>query len=453
MNSATMRALIASIALLTTLASAEEAAVKPDLTKEADKQIARLDSNDFDERESALKKLQEMDPEVLTYLKGLVEGRRSLSEEVRGRLGMVVSALEEKRERTLTAKGSAVTLRLTKAGPKEILQELAKQAHAEPLADFEKQLQAEPAADFAFTGSYWEAIGELLRVFPPKDNGKWEREDLAEPRTLSHWTAADYDACAMPHAIAGVCRIRVGRVALERNAKGQALTLVLVPQVEPRYEVDKIEVQVDTFTLTSGKVLKPKWTFQPRANDPANANANPLAINNPFRIGADTNGPSGVFLFSPQSECFFAAPAAELLNGDRLMNVEGSLSMTLHESNIQVKTMREVSTPINLANGYTFSVHPVRDGIEVQISGGGNVRELGRQLQDRVRFLDANDAELDSQITNTSVRGGVQGFCLVEKVKVMGNPAKVRVSIPSKARDVTVPFTIKNVALPVAGDK
>ncbi|MBI3831980.1 MAG: hypothetical protein HY291_20835 [Planctomycetes bacterium] len=450
MNHSAIRALLACFLLGSTPVSGEDAPAKPDLAKEADKQIARLDSTDFDERESALKKLQELDPAALPYLKSLVDSKRSLSEEVRGRLTMVVNALEAKRASGETVKGTTVSLRLSKAGPKEILQELAKQVHAEPLPDFETRLPAEPAADFNFTGSYWEAIDQLLRLYPPKDNGKWTRENLAESRALNRWTAEDYDGCALPHAIAEVCRIRVGHVALERNAKGQALTLTLVPLVEPRYEVDKLKVQVDTFTLSAGKALKPQWVFQPKPN---NANAVANQINIPFLVRAGADGLLSPLLFSPQAECFFAAPAADLLATDRLMSLEGSVAMTIRETDEVEKTLREVASPINLPGGYTFSAHSTREGIEVQLSGGGNFNELGHHLRDRVLFLDANGTALDAQFVSTSLQGGVQGFTLVVKSKVTGNPVKVRVSIPGKPLDVNVPFKIKDVALPVAGDK
>lgn len=197
---------------------ADDAKPSPELQASAEKEIAQLSADDFDQRQAALKKLQEMDLTLLPWLRRFLkedENQKRLDPETKARLADALKALEVRNTKLLLAHGSPVDLELKQAGTEEILAALEKQTGNQFAQDFAARLPAGPKQDFQYKGAYWGAIQKLLALFPPKVPEKIEEGELRFIRQR------DPDLCQigrMPSVTAGVCNVSVMRVAYEREA-------------------------------------------------------------------------------------------------------------------------------------------------------------------------------------------------------------------------------------------
>lgn len=437
--------------LLSALASgaAEAPALPQDVVQEIGRQIARLESSDFDEREAGLKKLRAMPREAVGHLKELLAGRdRKLSAEARGRIAMVINELEAQRLSGEAAEGSMVRLALQDAGPEEILAELGRQLKLDRPLALPRKLKAAPKEDFSFNGAYWDAVDSLLKRYPPLADEAWQRESLETHRYINRLTAADFDPAALPHANAGICRVRAGRVALERLAGGQCLLLTLVPLVEPRFEVEYLSVHVDKVLLDAARSLKPQRLGAATRAKAMRGGWGDIQV----WVGNPENQAS--FMYSPAAEATFSMLADEMAPADRGVTISGELELGVREMEFETKTIRQLAQSCKLSNGITLTVREANNVWEVDgvLAPEGRGVDAG-QACTTCHFLDANDVCLKVSNAGWRHKGGGRNFEVTATYKVEGRPAKVRIAVPGKLREVLVPFTLKDVPLPVQGGR
>ncbi|MCW8132598.1 MAG: hypothetical protein KIS92_19775 [Planctomycetota bacterium] len=428
--------------MLSAAARGQEA-VPEDLIKQAEKYVARLNSNDFDERESGLKRLLEMDAAVLPWIKERMDAKRpgeALGKEVRARLAQVVANMESRTGSAKASEGTQVALKLAGAGPKEIAQELERQTGNALPADFAGRLTPKDPADFSFTGSYWDAVDALLAAYPPKTDGKWKRENLATPRSATAWTEGDYEGWDAPHANAGICRVRVARVALEREAGGQTLAVVLSPLLESNLIVERLDLNVEVFKLAGGRDLQAKWAFEPVKRDRQ-------------RILHPADGSANGFAIAPASEGCFVAKARELGMGDRAFALEGTASATVRDAVKIVKTLRQWSLPARLPEGATAQIQEQRrDLYEVTVTGGQGAEFRSQHYTNCARFLDDKDQPVQARLATMRVQSNGQRDVLVAGYQVTVPFSKIEVTAMSAPRELEIPFKIAKIPLPALGE-
>lgn len=434
-----------------TLRAVEAPALPQDVIQEIEKQVARLESADFDEREAGLKKLRALPREAMSHLKSMLVSRgqeRKLSPEARGRIAMVINELEAQRLSGEAAEGSPVKLALKAAGPEEILAELSRQLKLGQPLEAPRKLKADSKEDFNFEGTYWDAVDRLLQRYSPQLDEQWQRESLEAHRLVTRWTAADFDPMALPHANAGICRIRVGRVALERTAGGQSLMLTLVPLVEPRFEVEHMTVHLDKVLLDATRSLKPQRLGAATRAKVTRGGWGGMVV----WFGNREN--QLTFMFSPATEATFSMPTNDLATTDRSITVSGELELGVREQEIETKTIRQVAQPCKLSNGVTLTVREANGVWEVEGTTAPEARGTDSgQTFTACQFLDANDVWLTASSAGWRHKGSGKNLEIIASYKVVGRPAKVRIVIPGKLREVLVPFTLKEVPLPVQGGR
>ena len=270
------------------------------------------------------------------------------------------------------------------------------------------------------------------------DLTEWKREALDGYRPLS-WTDADFEAHAAPRADAGVLRVRVGRVSLDADARGRSLTVILVPVMEPRYEVDACEMTIDKLTL-GGKDLKPerlgKQDFQ---------HARQIS-----RMMARRDHGGG-FAIQPASSCLFSCPAPAITAGGEAATIEGAADLTLRVPEIVTLPFEKISKPHDLTENVSISAEMTDSGVSVKLSGTTDSEDRRYYKEDAISFLgkDGEALTANTNRTSSSSNNGVWectlGMSLNEK------PAKIRVKTPGQARELTLPFKIRDVRLPGGG--
>lgn len=413
-----------------------------DLIKEAIKQIGQFESGDFDEREKALKKMKALDRSILPWLKKQLASQRPeipLSDEARGRLSQVVTAMEAKVASELRVEGTPVVIKRAGMGPKEFLQELERQSHNALPQDFWERLSGQAPATFDVTGNYWKALDDLMAAYPPKTEGKWRREDLSSPRPANVWGEGEYNGWNAPHANAGICRVRVARVSLERDHAGQALSIVLAPVVEPRIWTERLDVSVDVFKLEGGREVVAKWAFEPNKKD---------------RVGVC--GPQfgdKLIAITPMSDCCYVVNAKDIKAGDRTFSIEGVVSLTLREPICVVNPLRKWDRPWTAPDGSTIQIRgKALNQYEVTIAGGKAETLRANGTVGNLRFLNEKGDPVEAQLRTSNAQYSNMGYSLTHTYEVVTPFSTIEYTALKAPYDIEIPFKIEKIPLPSRGE-
>ena len=130
--------------------------------------IEKLGSDQFGERERALRELLELPLSALPWAEDKLrqlKGNENL--EVQGRFASVVASLRKQRADWPLSHGTQVVVDLTEVTAAEALAEIEKQTGGTLGSDSWRWGSEIKRADFSFKGAFWEAIDALALAQPP----------------------------------------------------------------------------------------------------------------------------------------------------------------------------------------------------------------------------------------------------------------------------------------------
>jgi hypothetical protein len=401
----------------------DETPTPPAVAEEAKKHIAVLTAEGFDERDAAAKALKEMDVTVLPWLKRFVADDASkLDAETRTTLVAVIKALDERNDGAVIQYGTPVKLALKEASATEVIAAIEKQAGFAPprydAADTTKR-------DFTFEGSYWGALAEMAKIFPLKAADANAREVFPDMYTMRRGEAKTFDYHSftkMSLGRAGVCAMRVARVAYEQEASGRFITFTIVPHFESRYRANKLRAKIESVILNGGTKLEP--------------------LNSEISVIGENDYRSGDL-------CVVTVPVKEGLGGATTVNIAATLELEVFEMRT-VKVDLSKPGPYQLGSGATMTTGEKNSNLTVKVSGTGVRPRNYHELSQGITLLDPKGDRIDCQHYGTSSGGMNNGWYTEMSLNTKGvKPSFIEMSVPQLRPKVNIPVTFEKIPLPV----
>jgi len=432
--------------------------VTPESQKAAFEYIARLNADDFDQREQAARALMKMELPLLPWLRGDLEkdtAREKYSGETRDRLNRVVRAMEQRNYSAIIRQGTHVSLDMN-ATLKDFLTELHRQTgnafngierddhrvprvvgyeeHDDPPREGQEVRHA-----LQYKGTYWGAMDKLFKLFPPApwEAGKAEQFNLTSGSgQMVKWDDA---AMATPGASQyefGICRVRVARVGWERGVGGEFLSLVLMPMPEPRYLFHDVKLEAPKLMLDGKTALE------------SSSASLSLAIDSEGDI---------------HRGCELWAKVGPEIPRARTLSLSGKLSMSVIELVPASLDISRGAESYLLPCGIEMRVSKLPDGkMKFRMEGAGRMNNGFSERRDETAFafLDKNGKTLaieedeydsgeewdDEDESVTWYYEGTIKFKLPDE-KIM----TVKLITPIMRPPVTLPLSIPLIELPVSG--
>ena len=388
--------------------------------------IGQLEADKFADREAAMKELESLPAAALPWLGEMIEGTRPTEIELRSRLKSIVRTLKKRDAQVSLKEGTQVTLAVQGGKPEEALQELQKQIGGSLSGRYVNRVWDKmPAQDIDFTGSYWEAVDELLEAFPPPEGG---RENLGDSYRFTRWGEADFKSAHLPSVNSGILRVRHCRLAMENNGGQDSLVLNLMPYVEPRYQVEKLSLLIKGILLEDGSLIEPvdkicKW-----------------------------EAGSGSARYSPGATFTWIFPLEKGMKVEGVAGVEGAAELAVRRLDwVEIDLPDELNEKVKMNANIELEVLEREERrLKVQFTGSGSKPECFDDYEMRheaYRLIDAEGEEIDFNVNSTSSGGG-NGWRKSFAGSIEGEPVRLKSRLPGGEQKVQLKFDLLDLPVP-----
>ena len=388
--------------------------------------VGKLESDGFAQREAAVRALETLPRTALPWLEELIGATGPADLELRSRLKSIVRTLKRRDAELSLKEGTRVKIDLKAAKPGAVLEALKEEVGASLTGARATSIWGlEAAKDFSFEGSFWEAVDEMLRTYPP-DSG--ERENLGGEYRMGRWSESDFKAAENTSVNNGILRVRHGRMALENTGGKDYLVVTLVPSVEPTYQVEELALLVKGLALEDGNTIEPEKKICEWKSQYSGARYSPGGVYTwifPLKKGMDLRGMAGL-------------EGVAKIKARRLTWAEVALPEDLDDA-------------VNMNSNVELKVLERGEGtLKIQFEGKGSEPACFDDYELRKEAYEVldKDGKVLKFSVNSSSSGGGNGWRNSYAGKIDGEPARVRAKLPGGEQEVQLKFDLFDLPMP-----
>lgn len=430
------------------------------------REIQRLGDETAEVRVEATKKLADMDLALLPWLENELKANEAKwEEEVKTRLRQVVAAMRVRAQTLRLRTGTPVDLHLNQTDPVAVLAALEKETGIVSPAGLDALPWRNDKRDFQWRGSYWGAVEKIAELFPlGADPAGDLREDLTAARRLDRWLPADWRSLRSPSVMAGLCRLRLARVAKEREKDRTFLTVTLLPAVEAGWFYEELTVTIDE-ALLDGKtklLLAPAERKLPKdapkkANNFIGGGAMQIRM-----VGAanfapggdareDADALEGPLVVVPTRDLSWEAPLPDEAKALGKLTLRGTVKAVVRERkriDLDLTAGDASATP---EEGRTLSLRkdPRNNQWQAQVSGAGDQTEAEAFFSPQnLTLLNKDGKPVFYRFSGNSMTTSNNAWTVGRHLSVNEEVVKACWVIPGEKREAVMPFEFSAAPLP-----